>query len=350
MRSSLFGLGMVWLCASGTSLFAQQVFAPAGRVSPIRVAAVKFDSGRLLMRSGWIGMESPRDAGTTQAAFDAFWSDSSGEPTGFCDAGCDQYGWCPSASPGLRWWGGPNFRSPFSTNDMVVAPVFANRQAVRGQFAWFWAHPTPSRCYVAVLTGTQFSSCTTGVPPVSGDLGGVIFDFGMLAQPEGYWWADVDLRAVELSWPLPAEGSYSILLGTAYDEVTGIFAFDQAWGTQPMRWGNGARPGTSSAMQWDDWRNANGVHEWNECSYYNDQHHCPLPQGAMVAFHVEAACYPNCDGSTGIPLLTANDFQCFLNAFAAGQSSANCDGSTGSPTLTANDFQCFLNAFAAGCQ
>ena len=55
------------------------------------------------------------------------------------------------------------------------------------------------------------------------------------------------------------------------------------------------------------------------------------------------ACYANCDGQGG---LTANDFQCFLNAFVAGQSYANCDGVGG---LTANDFQCFLDAFVAGC-
>ncbi len=29
-------------------------------------------------------------------------------------------------------------------------------------------------------------------------------------------------------------------------------------------------------------------------------------------------CYANCDGSTIPPILTPNDFQCFLNAFAAG--------------------------------
>ncbi len=61
------------------------------------------------------------------------------------------------------------------------------------------------------------------------------------------------------------------------------------------------------------------------------------------------ACYANCDASSGSPVLTANDFQCFLNKFAAGESYANCDGSSGSPTLTANDFQCFLNTFASGC-
>ncbi len=60
-------------------------------------------------------------------------------------------------------------------------------------------------------------------------------------------------------------------------------------------------------------------------------------------------CYVNCDCSTVSPSLTANDFQCFLNSFAANDAYANCDGSTVSPTLTANDFQCFLNKYASGC-
>jgi len=60
-------------------------------------------------------------------------------------------------------------------------------------------------------------------------------------------------------------------------------------------------------------------------------------------------CYANCDNSTVAPILTANDFQCFLNKFAAQDPGANCDGSTTNPILTANDFQCFLNAYAAGC-
>ncbi len=63
----------------------------------------------------------------------------------------------------------------------------------------------------------------------------------------------------------------------------------------------------------------------------------------------ERTCYANCDLSTAAPVLTANDFQCFLNAYAMGSNYANCDGSTTVPVLTANDFQCFLNAYAAGC-
>ncbi len=72
-------------------------------------------------------------------------------------------------------------------------------------------------------------------------------------------------------------------------------------------------------------------------------------RGGFIPGGGPAPCYANCDQSTIAPVLTANDFQCFLNAFAAASLGANCDGSTTSPTLTANDFQCFLNAYAAGC-
>ena len=62
-----------------------------------------------------------------------------------------------------------------------------------------------------------------------------------------------------------------------------------------------------------------------------------------------ASCYADCDGSSAVPVLSVNDFVCFLNKFAAGDMYANCDGSTTSPVLNVNDFQCFVNAYAAGC-
>jgi hypothetical protein len=70
---------------------------------------------------------------------------------------------------------------------------------------------------------------------------------------------------------------------------------------------------------------------------------------ALVLSAAAAPCYANCDGSTGSPMLSANDFQCFINQFASGSTAANCDGSSGVPILTANDFQCFIDRFAAGC-
>jgi murein DD-endopeptidase MepM/ murein hydrolase activator NlpD len=74
-----------------------------------------------------------------------------------------------------------------------------------------------------------------------------------------------------------------------------------------------------------------------------------IASGATVSVAVDVGCYANCDASTGNPSLTANDFQCFINTFAANNPYANCDGSTGVPALTANDFQCFVNQFAGGC-
>jgi hypothetical protein len=68
-----------------------------------------------------------------------------------------------------------------------------------------------------------------------------------------------------------------------------------------------------------------------------------------IYYGLATACYANCDSSTVSPILNANDFQCFLNKFAAQDSYANCDNSTVSPVLNANDFQCFLNSYAAGC-
>jgi hypothetical protein len=72
--------------------------------------------------------------------------------------------------------------------------------------------------------------------------------------------------------------------------------------------------------------------------------------GVLISDPVAVSlCAANCDGSTIPPILNINDFQCFLNEFAAGDLRANCDGSTNPPVLNANDFQCFVNLFAAGC-
>jgi hypothetical protein len=72
-------------------------------------------------------------------------------------------------------------------------------------------------------------------------------------------------------------------------------------------------------------------------------------RGVFLGDATVTACYPNCDGSTIAPILNVNDFICFQNRFAAGESYANCDGSTIAPILNVNDFICFQNLFAAGC-
>jgi hypothetical protein len=62
-----------------------------------------------------------------------------------------------------------------------------------------------------------------------------------------------------------------------------------------------------------------------------------------------AVCYANCDNSTTVPVLNVQDFTCFLQRYAAGDSYANCDASTTPPTLNVQDFTCFLQRYAAGC-
>ena len=68
---------------------------------------------------------------------------------------------------------------------------------------------------------------------------------------------------------------------------------------------------------------------------------------ASPGTQLRVRCWVNCDGNTSSPLLSAEDFQCYLNEFAAGNSYANCDGSTAPPILNINDFCCFLNKYAA---
>jgi hypothetical protein len=61
------------------------------------------------------------------------------------------------------------------------------------------------------------------------------------------------------------------------------------------------------------------------------------------------SCYANCDASNGATPLTVDDFQCFINRFAAGDPRANCDESTAAPALNIDDFICFMDRFVAGC-
>jgi glucose/arabinose dehydrogenase len=66
-------------------------------------------------------------------------------------------------------------------------------------------------------------------------------------------------------------------------------------------------------------------------------------------FKIIPRCAPNCDGSTGVPILNVQDFTCFFQKFATGDPYANCDGSTGTPILNVQDFTCFLQRYALGC-
>ena len=63
-----------------------------------------------------------------------------------------------------------------------------------------------------------------------------------------------------------------------------------------------------------------------------------------------AACYADCDTTTGVGVLDIFDFLCFGNRFSAGDPYAcDCDTTTGPGVCDIFDFLCFGNAFNAGC-
>jgi hypothetical protein len=65
-----------------------------------------------------------------------------------------------------------------------------------------------------------------------------------------------------------------------------------------------------------------------------------------VAIVDKDGCAPNIDHSTQAPLLNANDYMAFMNAYAAGSSEADINGDG---DLNVADFTAFGNAYAVGC-
>jgi hypothetical protein len=114
------------------------------------------------------------------------------------------------------------------------------------------------------------------------------------------------------------------------------------------------------SMAWDFNGNSSTVGvQWNPNAAamrsFGETNAPPAPPAPILDHSVlsiigpSAACYANCDGSTVGPVLNVQDFSCFLNRFASGETYANCDSSTFPPVLNIQDFSCFLNAFASGC-
>jgi hypothetical protein len=73
------------------------------------------------------------------------------------------------------------------------------------------------------------------------------------------------------------------------------------------------------------------------------------PSGAAALVMHLVPCYADCDQSTSGPVLSIDDFMCYMNLFASGSPGANCDLSTGTPALNVLDFVCFMGSFAGGC-
>jgi hypothetical protein len=137
---------------------------------------------------------------------------------------------------------------------------------------------------------------------------------------------------------IPANGDYYIAIApnpSRPKAQNGAFLWDTTGpsGTSAIEW---APNGAAAGLPMRGWQYAGG-----STVFYTLR--------LTGACWVSQSCRANCDQSTTNPVLTSNDFICFLTQFAQGNSQANCDLSSTPPLLTANDFQCFLIQYANGC-
>jgi hypothetical protein len=138
---------------------------------------------------------------------------------------------------------------------------------------------------------------------------------------------------IDLTWvpPLPP-GQYWVEFDTQAQSISGqTFAIQSSWDGPEQ-------PSLQYEQQFGQWRPTMDQGSGRPATLATNIY--------FAASNPTQPCYANCDGSQGQPLITPNDFVCFLNSYASGQPYANCDGVGG---LTPNDFLCFLNQAAQGC-
>ena len=182
--------------------------------------------------------------------------------------------------------------------------------------------------YVFAGQGALTAPLTLDITPAGGgspDSSAVLATQSLIPPPTGLQWVTFDVSGAALTV-------------SAGDQLALVLHSSQDWSIAGQYDGEGSTDVYGGGQSFV--RLFSGP--WSEIDNYDLMFRTYVIVGG-------GSCYPNCDGSTSPPILTANDFQCFLNKFAVGDSYANCDHSTAPPTLNANDFQCFLNEFAEGC-
>ncbi len=314
-----------------------QMLDVAIEVSPLRVAKVRYEDGRVRVVSEW----NEYELGTTgrrklTRVYDCFGDDDS-------DGFMDDTNNCFSNSTS-RWFFGSAYCNMFVTNDHTVwdqTDIDAGFQRV--DLAWYWtcSGSGTESCYIAVVTQDS-------VPcePDSFDYSGWVFDYGDLDCNPGagyYFYTNTELSTG--NWPISAGGTGSHTLLFAQD-VTSSGGLVVATCAQPMLWGSGIAGGASNTMrgtqnelQFDDDNPIDGLHSFAEC--YDYTHECPDPLGAMVQFWGDCVQDGDCSDAdvTGDGMVDTQDFIAYLNLWADRDDAAECNGDG---RVNSQDVLCFL--------
>ncbi|MBL1217469.1 MAG: hypothetical protein D8M59_08235 [Planctomycetes bacterium] len=258
----------------------------ATHVKPKRLARIGRD---LQLLSPWIevgnGSSGPASCPPSSLAFDCFEPDGGmpGMPTdGLYGQDCGM--------GSQRWYFGSTYCNTYFVNDMTTTPDLQSAQSERAEWAWWWYVNGPGsseQCYVALWTAEWFDEDCIG-PAAEDYYEGIIFDFGILPNSEGYYYSDTQdlLCGSGLAWELPADGdgAYTMILANDYNGTT-LF---MATCAQPMLWGTKAlNPSHQGPVQWDDDNPADGTHTAPDECYDYTHGTCPDPLGAMTCFYGE---------------------------------------------------------------
>jgi hypothetical protein len=339
---------------------ARPSFVVAGRpvhAEPIEIRPVSLVNNQIVPLGPWTPYSGHvSDTGTPTLCFDAYHDAGGALPNTAPESGR----WLLSWTAGADDFTEAGFAVPMNGILPAAIPIGAK------YFDYLAYDKTGGDQYTAVFTSESYfdtapPDATWGVFPT-----GWQWHVGPVG-PGTFYYITIALTDPNV-WTLPADGNGGMIIHTTRDAAGAVPATGYQlglWGTQEHTTPppSPAKVGTSGPNQWADestgticatsvTTNLPDGQFTLACENYAWTYNVnPNPLGPCFdfGFDAPAGCYANCDQSTNPPILNANDFQCFLNKYAANDTYANCDGSTNPPILNANDFQCFLNAYAAGC-
>jgi hypothetical protein len=330
-------MGLVAQGSAGDAVSIQPVDMPVRMVLPQRVMKVRWDAGRLIPTSDWIGYGDFTPAGPCGA----------NERVVF-----DHFG-----SEGL-FYRGAQYHNPYWANDIksLVGAQYNGATASSLAHAWFWnpnRTSTPSgaqRCIILILTVEQFDSeCQDVHENVASFLDGVILDYGVLAA--GGYTSPVCLSAIGgIDLPAtPADdgapgtvllGGWIVIYAQAFNPHTGTIT--RASGAQPIL-GYIENIGRSTPTQWDDDNPPDGDHTPPDECYQYRVHGDSVLGGALTLWVV---CEPSAGDVDGNGCVDDADLLAVLFAFggSGGAEDVNCDG-----VVDDADLLIVLFNFGSGC-
>lgn len=353
---------------------------PGRQVQPTRAASYTIVDGRMVLTSDWVQLNgaTTRDL-YSNAAFDAAEHDNTGGVLGFPTDQAGPGDGCTGSgiAVGSRWFLGTAYTNPFVSADMQTSAAGNGAACEAVSISWYIdvgdAEPDtdldgfPDSDYFIAIQQFEDMDVVGCTDDGTNFIDGVIYDFsGNQWDPGFYNFSNITLNGSGLFHTMPADGNggYQVILGVAFDPVTGQITIPTGIdtvtqlgvATQTMLWGTGnnevptpqARPGVDVDGQFDDDAPIDGTHDLAlECYSYLFGV-CPDPLAVSCAFWIKDGGGCPCPGDiNGDGQRDINDLTLFLSAF--GLPATNCADINGDGVVDISDLTLFLSTFGIAC-